>query len=85
MRAVPSQADIFERAAQCDRESRQAGDPERRKVLALLREMWISVANETPFMSPSELSEQIRVVERIHLLALGSASGGPEPAHPAHL
>jgi len=79
---VVSQADIFDRAEQCERASREAADPERQKLLALLREMWISVANESPFLSPFELSEQFRMVEGIHVLALGSASAQPEAVQP---
>jgi hypothetical protein len=51
----------------------------------LLREMWISVANESPFMSPSELTEQLRVAENIHALALGAPGGRAETTQPAPL
>ena len=85
MGAVASQADIFARAAECERASRQIGDPERRKLLALLCEMWITVANESPFLSPSELSEQLRVVENIQALVLAVPDGRAETTQPAPL
>jgi hypothetical protein len=65
-----SQADIFERARACERASQAASDPQRKVMLELLRDMWIALANEVPFLSETMLSEQLEIVERIHATAL---------------
>jgi hypothetical protein len=65
-----SQADIFERAEQCERASQAAADSQRKVMLELLRDMWIALANETPFLPEAVIEEQVRIIERIHASAL---------------
>ncbi len=59
------QSDIWDRAAQCDHESRSHSDLQRRAALELLRDMWIAVANELPYLTPRELAAQMEIVEGI--------------------
>jgi hypothetical protein len=74
---IPSQTDIFDRAAACDRASRIAVYEQRRVALELLRDMWIAVANEAPYLSRAALVEQVDVVEGISDCLCGpSRSGG---------
>jgi hypothetical protein len=73
MGAVLHQSDIFERAAECER-AIQTADPQRKVVLGMLREMWIAIGNESPYLSPSMLDKQIGTLEQIHLSALASAT-----------
>jgi hypothetical protein len=74
MGAVLQQSDIFERAAACERAIQQVADPHRKVMLGMLREMWIAIGNESPFLSPSMLNEQIGMIEQIHLSAFASAT-----------
>jgi hypothetical protein len=71
MGAVLHQCEIFERAAECER-AIQTADPQRKVVLGMLREMWIAIGNESPYLSPSKLDEQVGMLEQIHLSALAS-------------
>jgi hypothetical protein len=80
MDAVLHQSDIFERAAECERAVEQIADPQRRVVLGMLREMWIAIGNESPYLSPSMLDEQVGLLEKIHLSALASARSRPGAA-----
>ncbi len=59
------QSDIWDRAAGCDCASRSHSDLQRRAALELLRDMWIAVANELPYLTPRELAAQVEIVEGI--------------------
>ena len=59
------QSDIWDRAVSCDGESRRDADVQRRAAFELLRDMWIAVANELPYLTPRELAEQVEIVEGI--------------------
>ncbi len=59
------QSDIWDRAVSCDSESRRNTDLQHRAAFELLRDMWIAVANEMPFLSERELTEQVEIVEGI--------------------
>jgi hypothetical protein len=68
------QGEIFERAAACERASQSALDPQRKVTLALLREMWIALANELPYLSEATIREHVLAVEKIHAVALDQGS-----------
>ena len=65
-----SQSDIFQRAEECERACEAAADDQRKVMFELLRDMWIALANETPFLPARVLEEQVELVERIHSSAL---------------
>ena len=67
-------AEIFERAAACERASQSALDPQRKVTLALLREMWIALANELPYLCEATIREHVLAVEKIHAVALDQGS-----------
>jgi hypothetical protein len=58
---MTSQADLLDRAAECERSMEVATDPVRRHVLRRLRDVWINLANDDNddmAMSPERLREE---------------------------
>jgi hypothetical protein len=53
MEAKMYQRDLWEKAAECIRAIDTASDPEQRKMLTALRDIWIDLANES--LGPSEM------------------------------
>ena len=45
------QRDLWEKAAECTRAIDTSNDPEQRKMLTALRNIWIDLANESPALS----------------------------------
>jgi len=68
------QADLFDRAAACERASQSAINLQQKLVLARLRDLWTAVANESPSMSDDELAQEITRMETISAAALGLGS-----------
>jgi hypothetical protein len=60
------QADLFERAALCERASQGAAEPEQQLVLRLLRDLWIGAANESPSMTDAQVAREIAAIEKLH-------------------
>jgi hypothetical protein len=60
-----SQAEIFDRAAACELIGRQAGDLRGRTACDLMRDLWIALANEAPYLQQSVLIEQVDLIETI--------------------
>jgi hypothetical protein len=53
------QPDLFDKAADCERAMNMVSDPHEKIALKLLREMWISLANESVGFSECDLTKQI--------------------------
>jgi len=68
------QVDPWEKAADCERALRLVIDPVYRANLTNIREFWISLANEQPFLSEHEFARQAETIGRLHanLTAAGS-------------
>jgi hypothetical protein len=60
-----SQADLFGRAAQCDRFMTSASDSVTRNTFRILRELWITLANESHLMPEDVLAREIGALEKI--------------------
>jgi len=58
--------DPWEKAADCDRALRISLDPVHREILANIREFWIALAREQPFLSEEELARQAEAIGRLH-------------------
>jgi hypothetical protein len=54
-------------AAECTKAIGATNDVDRRAVFALLRKLWITLANACPSMSDREVAEEIRVLRRVHI------------------
>jgi hypothetical protein len=61
-----SQKDLWERAAECVQAIEATSDPARREMLTHLQTLWTNLANESPFLRPDNLDEQIGAIGRIH-------------------
>jgi hypothetical protein len=64
---MSGQADLFERAAECERLMDAASDPDRKESLKQLRDMWIALANENATMPTEFLAKQIAELEKLQL------------------
>jgi hypothetical protein len=60
------QVDPWEKAADCERELRLVIDPVHRERLLNIREFWISLANERPFLTEDEFARHAEVIGRHH-------------------
>ena len=60
-----SQADLWNRAAECTRAIEATNDPVQREMLTNLRTLWTNLANESPFLG-SRLADQIATISMIH-------------------
>ena len=61
-----SQVDPGEKAADCERALRITVDPIRREILSNIREFWIALANERPFLSEEDLAAEIEAISYFH-------------------
>ena len=62
---MSSQSDLFNKAAECERLMNLEADADKKRAIKLLREMWITLANESATMEPEELARQIATIEKI--------------------
>src|SRR5262245_24214592 len=61
-----SQVDPWEKAADCERALRITVDPIRREILSNIREFWIALAGERPFLSEEDFAAEIEVISDFH-------------------
>jgi hypothetical protein len=66
--------DPWEKAAVCERALRLTLDPVHRANLTNIREFWISLANERPFLSEHEFARQAEAIGRLHASLAAPAS-----------
>jgi len=62
---MTEQANLFDRAADCERLMEAAFDPTIKETFKQLRDMWIMLANESPAMSADYVTKQIADIERL--------------------
>jgi len=67
------QAELFDKAADCERAMNVASDPWQQVTFKLLRDMWIALANESLSMSKLQLANEIAAIEEIQSAATGAA------------
>jgi hypothetical protein len=81
------QVDPWEKAADCERALRLAIDPVHRERLVNIREFWISLADEKPFLSEDEFAKQVEAIGRLHadLTATRSIHSYSTSRGPLHL
>ena len=60
------QVDPWEKAADCERALRLTLDPVRRDKLQDIREFWISLARERPFLSEQQFAREVEAIGRLH-------------------
>jgi hypothetical protein len=61
-----SQANLWEKAAECARAIEATNDSRKREMLTHLRTLWINLANESRLLGTPGLAEQIATIGRIH-------------------
>lgn len=59
------QADLFNKAADCQRALELATSPEQQIALRLLRDMWTCLANESLNLPPDQLAKEIAAIEEL--------------------
>ena len=62
-----SQVDPWAKAAECTRAAEATEDPERRAVLAQLRDLWIALGNDCDSMSADEVAREAEILARLHV------------------
>ncbi len=60
-----SLADLFNKAAHCERLMERERDEVRNAAYRLLRDMWIALAHQRPLLSPEELAREVAAIEEI--------------------
>jgi len=68
------QADLFDKAADCERAMGMVSDPHEKIALKLLREMWTSLANDSLGSSERYLMEQIAAIEELQRAVVKKAT-----------
>jgi hypothetical protein len=61
-----SSIDPWEKAADCERAIKSVADPERRTVLANLRDLWIALGSQCELMSSDEIAQEAEAIGRLH-------------------
>jgi len=61
-----SNIDPWEKAAECERARKSATDPERRTLLANLRDLWIALGSHCELMSSDEMAQEAEAIGRLH-------------------
>ena len=62
---MPSQSDVFNKAAECDRLMNLQTDEVQKSTYRCLREMWIALANECASLSPEKFAREFDELEQI--------------------
>ena len=65
------QADLFDRAAECEMASHNAMNAQQRLALRRVRELWADLANRSPGMTDAQVSEEIAAIEKRQATELG--------------
>ena len=74
-----SQADLWNKAAECTRAIEATSDPIQREMLTHLRTLWTNLANECP-LPGNKLADQISTIGRIHDDLMQTATTKPTSA-----
>jgi hypothetical protein len=73
------QAELFDKAADCERGMNTVSDPWQKVTFRLLRDMWIALANESVSMTKPQLANEIAAIEEIQRAATGRARAAAAP------
>jgi|HubBroStandDraft_6_1064221.scaffolds.fasta_scaffold3291592_1 hypothetical protein len=73
------QAELFDKAADCERAMNTASEPWQKVTFRLLRDMWIALANESLSMTKPQLANEIAAIEEIQSAATGPAKAPAAP------
>jgi hypothetical protein len=74
-----SQAELWNKAAECTRAIEATSDPIQREMLTHLRTLWTNLANERPFPG-NKLADQISTIAGIHDDLMQTATNKVTPA-----
>jgi hypothetical protein len=74
-----SQADLWNKAAECTRAIEATSDPIQREMLTHLRTLWTNLANERP-LPGNKLADQISTIGGIHDDLMQTAKTEPTSA-----
>jgi hypothetical protein len=61
-----SNIDPWEKAADCERARKSTADPERRTLLANLRDLWVALGSQCELMRPDEMAQEAEAIGRLH-------------------
>src|SRR5262245_21749037 len=75
-RALMSNIDPWEKAADCDRAIKSAADPVQRTLLANLRDLWIALGSHRELMSSDEMAQEAEAIGRLHADLYAVRDGG---------
>jgi hypothetical protein len=64
------QEEIWQRAAECSRLLDTLTDETNRKLIANLRDLWVALGNQSPFLGKAELIKRAVELEKIELEVL---------------
>ena len=65
------QADLFDRAADCQRRFDHESSLEEKGTFKVLRDLWTALANESVVLSPDHLAKEIAAIEDLQSKVLG--------------
>ena len=57
---------LWDRAEECARAIQATSDPKQRELLTRIQDLWITLANDSRFMSAARLSDEMAAIGRIH-------------------
>ena len=64
---MTSRENLLKRAAECARLMDCETDNGRKRVLGLISDIWVALANERASMSPEELAQEVATIAQIQL------------------
>jgi len=62
---MSGQADLFDRAAECERLMDRASDPIKKETWKRFRNMWIALANESACVPADHLAQKVADIEKL--------------------
>lgn len=63
--------DPLTRVVECERAILTGTDPEQQAELSILRDIWLALAVQIPYLSNSQLAEEIAAIEKVHAVVFG--------------
>jgi hypothetical protein len=61
-----AQMDPWEKVAECEEALKQATDPRSRTVLTELRDLWITLANESQLLGSAQFQAEVEALGRMY-------------------
>jgi hypothetical protein len=69
-----AQVNPWQMAEECEYAAQGAVDPAEREALTNIRDLWIALANECPFLTAAELGDQIKWINGIRAELIGKVT-----------